>query len=100
MNTATVLHVLLGEIHPHTDEELRERFHDAYDPEGRRVAYQCTHESHAEDVFRDEFGEGQDREYTVSVEYASIVQYPVPVDEWRPFVWGGPNGLLLQELVQ
>src|SRR4051794_26991873 len=81
----TVLHVLLGEIHPQTDEELRDRFRDAYDFEGRRVAYQCTHESHAEDVFRDEFADPYAREYSVQVEYACITEYPIPVDEWRPF---------------
>ena len=74
-----ILQVVLGhEADDETVAHWTKRFGRFYSPATAQSEYPCTHDSHAYDVFNDEFED-------TWVGYAGIIELPYPVEDFVPF---------------
>lgn len=98
MDTATttiILQVQLGAVNDDEQELLKIRFHRFYDRGSGQIQYPCTGDSHAEDVFTDEFTRHPSA-VRRSVDYAAVIEMPYPVEQFVPFTEDSSGAVLFE----
>jgi len=78
--TTTILQVVLGPVSTSYSEVLAERFGRFYNETTGEIQYPTSCDSHAFDVFSDEF-----EDPGVDVSVAKIIELPYPVEQFTPF---------------
>ncbi len=77
-----VLMVMVGRVEADVEASLVKRFGKFYDPMTRQVDYPTSCDSHAFDVFNDEFATSTEAR---PVDFAAVVDLPYDYDEFVPF---------------
>lgn len=75
-----ILQVQVGLIDKNVNDRLITRFYNFYNEKTGQVQYPVTGDSHAFDVFRDEF-----EDPGVAVDFAAVVSLPFSVESFVPF---------------
>ena len=77
-----ILQVRVGHVEADVEATLAKRFHKFYDPRTGGIEYPVSCDSHAFDVFADEFTDATEAR---PVDFAAVIELPYDYDAFVPF---------------